>query len=158
MPQYIYRLGLVTATVLLSLTSTIKLPGTPGNWAVSAQAQTTQEQTNEALRLNKVGLWQFTTGQFREALQTFEQVLGIVKAIGDRKSEGSVLNNIGEVYRNLGQYPQALKRNGVDSLEDITSLVTNGKNIMSAYKDRLSQQQIQDVSAYVLEQAAKDWH
>jgi cytochrome c6 len=53
---------------------------------------------------------------------------------------------------------KALKRNGVDSLEDIASLVTNGKNIMSAYKDRLSQQQIQDVSAYVLEQAAKDWH
>ncbi|HEY9821870.1 MAG TPA: c-type cytochrome [Candidatus Sericytochromatia bacterium] len=53
---------------------------------------------------------------------------------------------------------KALKRNGVDSLEEIASLVTNGKNIMSAYKDRLSEQQIQDVSAYVLEQAAKDWH
>jgi cytochrome c6 len=53
---------------------------------------------------------------------------------------------------------KALKRNGVDSLEDIAALVTNGKNVMSAYKDRLSQQQIQDVSAYVLEQAAKDWH
>ncbi|HEY9890544.1 MAG TPA: CHAT domain-containing tetratricopeptide repeat protein [Candidatus Sericytochromatia bacterium] len=94
--------------MLLSLTSTIKLPGTPLDWAVSAQAQTTQEQTNEALRLNKVGLWQFTTGQFREALQTFEQVLGIVKAIGERQGEGTVLNNIGEVYRSLGQYPQAL--------------------------------------------------
>lgn len=52
---------------------------------------------------------------------------------------------------------KALKRNKVDSLEEIIALVTNGKNIMSAYKDRLSQQQIQDVSAYVLEQAAKDW-
>jgi cytochrome c6 len=52
---------------------------------------------------------------------------------------------------------KALKRNGVDSLEEIISLVTNGNNIMSAYKDRLSEQQIQDVSAYVLEQAEKDW-
>lgn len=52
---------------------------------------------------------------------------------------------------------KALKRNQVNSLESIAALVSNGKNIMSAYKDRLSQQQIQDVSAYVLEQAEKDW-
>lgn len=52
---------------------------------------------------------------------------------------------------------KALKRNNLDSLEEIASLVSNGKNIMSAYKDKLSEQQIQDVSAYVLEQAAKDW-
>lgn len=53
---------------------------------------------------------------------------------------------------------KALKRNHVDSLAEIASLVSNGKNIMSAYKDKLSEQEIQDVSAYVLEQAAKDWH
>ncbi|MGB5961664.1 MAG: c-type cytochrome [Coleofasciculaceae cyanobacterium] len=52
---------------------------------------------------------------------------------------------------------KALKRNHLDSLQEIASLVSNGKNIMSAYKDKLSEQQIQDVSAYVLEQAAKDW-
>lgn len=51
----------------------------------------------------------------------------------------------------------ALKRNGMDSLEAIASLVANGKNNMSAYKDRLTEQQIEDVSAYVLEQAEKDW-
>lgn len=53
---------------------------------------------------------------------------------------------------------KALKKNHLDSLESIASLVSNGKNIMSAYKDKLSEQQIQDVSAYVLEQAAKDWY
>ncbi len=52
---------------------------------------------------------------------------------------------------------RALKRNGMDSLEAIASLVANGKNNMSAYKDRLTEQQIEDVSAYVLEQAEKDW-
>ena len=108
MNQRLYRLGLVTATLLLSLTSTIKLPGIPLDWAVSAQAQTNQDRRDEALRLNDVGLRQLNTGQFREALQTFEQALAIVRAIGDRKSEGTVLNNIGAVY-NLGQYPQALK-------------------------------------------------
>jgi cytochrome c6 len=52
---------------------------------------------------------------------------------------------------------KALKRNGVDSRFAIASLVANGKNNMSAYKDRLSEKQIEDVSAYVLEQAEKGW-
>ncbi|NEP01228.1 MAG: c-type cytochrome [Symploca sp. SIO2E9] len=57
--------------------------------------------------------------------------------------------------KNLKQ--RALHRNGFDSLEAIISLVKNGKNNMSAYKDRLSASEIETVSAYVLEQAAKDW-
>ncbi len=57
--------------------------------------------------------------------------------------------------KNLKQ--KALKRNGMDSIEAISSIVANGKNNMSAYKDRLSEQQIQDVSTYVLDQAEKDW-
>jgi cytochrome c6 len=52
---------------------------------------------------------------------------------------------------------KALKRNGVESRFAIASLVANGKNNMSAYKDRLSEKQIEDVSAYVLEQAEKGW-
>lgn len=52
---------------------------------------------------------------------------------------------------------KALKKYGMDSLEAISSIVTNGKNNMSAYKDRLTTEQIQDVSAYVLKQAQKDW-
>ena len=57
--------------------------------------------------------------------------------------------------KNLKQ--KALRRNGMDSIEAISSIVANGKNNMSAYKDRLSEQQITDVSAYVLDQAEKDW-
>jgi cytochrome c6 len=45
----------------------------------------------------------------------------------------------------------------MDSEDAIASLVTNGKNNMSAFKDRLSANQIEDVSAYVLEQAEKGW-
>lgn len=52
---------------------------------------------------------------------------------------------------------KALKRNHVDSQVAIASLVTNGKNNMSAYKDRLSAKEIEDVAAYVLEQAEKGW-
>ncbi|HEY9864425.1 MAG TPA: c-type cytochrome [Candidatus Obscuribacterales bacterium] len=52
---------------------------------------------------------------------------------------------------------KALENNHVDTLEAISSLVTNGKNNMSAYKDRLTEAEIQEVSAYVLEQAQKNW-
>lgn len=57
--------------------------------------------------------------------------------------------------KNLKQ--KALKRYGMDSIANIANLVANGKNIMPAYKDRLSEQQILDVSAYVLSQAENDW-
>ena len=45
----------------------------------------------------------------------------------------------------------------MDSEDAIANIVANGKNNMSAYKDRLSAQQIMDVSAYVLSQAQTDW-
>lgn len=57
--------------------------------------------------------------------------------------------------KNLKQ--KVLKRNGMDTLEAIASLVANGKNNMSAFKDRLNSAEIIDVSAYVLDQAEKGW-
>lgn len=64
--------------------------------------------------------------------------------------------NIVRRGKNLKQ--RALKRNQMDSLEAIASLVENGKNAMPAYKERLSQQQTIAVSNYVLEQAEQGWH
>lgn len=52
---------------------------------------------------------------------------------------------------------KALQRNQMDSIEAIAQLVTHGKANMSAYKDRLTPSEIQDVSAYVWEQAAQGW-
>ncbi len=52
---------------------------------------------------------------------------------------------------------KALKRNKVDSLDSIINLVTHGKNNMSAYEERLTQDEIQLVSQYVLEQANNNW-
>jgi tetratricopeptide (TPR) repeat protein len=42
-------------------------------------------------------------------LEKYQQALVIVREIGERLGEGVVLNNIGEVYNNLGQYPKALE-------------------------------------------------
>ncbi|MDX2096176.1 MAG: c-type cytochrome, partial [Leptolyngbyaceae cyanobacterium bins.59] len=48
---------------------------------------------------------------------------------------------------------KALQKNQVDTVDAIVNLVTNGKNNMSAYKDRLTLEEIATVSTYVLEQA-----
>jgi cytochrome c6 len=57
--------------------------------------------------------------------------------------------------KNLKQ--KALEKNGYSTVEAIAQIVTNGKSNMSAYKDRLTPEQIQTVAAYVLEQAAAGW-
>ena len=52
---------------------------------------------------------------------------------------------------------KALHNNKVDTVETIAALVTAGKGNMSAYGDKLSPVEIETVSRYVLDQAAKDW-
>ncbi|MEH2225387.1 cytochrome c6 PetJ [Nostoc sp.] len=70
---------------------------------------------------------------------------------------GCHINGSNIIRRGKNLKKPALKKYGMDSIEAVTSIVTNGKNNMSAYKERLSEQQIQDVAAYVLEQAEKGW-
>lgn len=79
-----------------------------------------------------------------------EQIFG-VHCAGCHVNGGNIVRR----GKTLGQ--KALKKYGMDSHEAIANLVTNGKNNMPAYKDRLSEQQIKDVSAYVLEQAEQGW-
>jgi cytochrome c6 len=52
---------------------------------------------------------------------------------------------------------KALQKNGVDSVEAIAQLVTQGKGLMSAYGDRLSAEEIAVVANYVTEQAKQNW-
>ena len=101
-------LSLATATLLLSLTSPL-LPLTLKFEPLVVQAQTTQNRNTEAMRLYEEGRQQLNRGQFREALETFQQALVIVRAIGVRQGEWLILSNIGAVYNALGQYPKALE-------------------------------------------------
>jgi len=50
-----------------------------------------------------------------------------------------------------------LERYGNNSLEAIVNQVTKGKGAMPAFRGRLTDQQIEDVAAYVLEKAEKGW-
>jgi cytochrome c6 len=52
---------------------------------------------------------------------------------------------------------KTLHKNQVDTVAAIAALVTAGKGNMSAYGDRLTVSEINTVSAYVLDQAEKDW-
>lgn len=70
---------------------------------------------------------------------------------------GCHINGSNIIRRGKNLKQKALKKYGMDSVANISNLVTNGKGIMPAYKDRLSEQQIIDVSAYVLSQAETDW-
>lgn len=70
---------------------------------------------------------------------------------------GCHVNGGNIVRRNKTLQLRSLDRNKVNTIDAIATLVANGKANMSAYKDRLSQSEIEDVSAYVLEQAQKGW-
>ena len=52
---------------------------------------------------------------------------------------------------------KALHNNKVDTVETIAALVSAGKGNMSAYATKLTPVEIEAVSQYVLDQAAKDW-
>ncbi|MGB7440271.1 MAG: CHAT domain-containing protein [Coleofasciculaceae cyanobacterium] len=103
------HLGLFAVVLLLSLTPLLQLPGT--SWKISrvlAQESTTQDRKVEAERLYREGIEQFNRGQFREALQIFQEALVIVRKIGELQDEGKILNNLGVIYRRLGEYSEAL--------------------------------------------------
>ncbi len=70
---------------------------------------------------------------------------------------GCHINGSNIIRRGKNLKMNALKKNGMDSIEAITSIVTNGKSNMSAYKDRLTAPEIQEVATYVLQQAEKNW-
>jgi cytochrome c6 len=52
---------------------------------------------------------------------------------------------------------KALKRNGVETEAAIATLIHQGKGIMPAFADRLSEAEIAALAAYVLEQAEAGW-
>jgi cytochrome c6 len=52
---------------------------------------------------------------------------------------------------------RALQRNGVDSVDAIAALITHGKGLMSAYRDRLSPAEINLLAEYVWQRSQNHW-
>lgn len=105
--RHLHRLGYVAATLILLQVFPLQIGFRPLGISV-ARGQTSEQRRNEAARLNQLGLQQLNKGELQEALKAFEQALAMTKQIGDKDAERVILNNIGEVYRSLGQYPEAL--------------------------------------------------
>jgi cytochrome c6 len=78
-------------------------------------------------------------------------------AVFEANCAGCHINGGNIVRRGKNLKSKALHKHKVDTQEAIASLVTNGKGIMSAYGDKLTPEQIADVSAYVLQQAEQGW-
>jgi len=64
-------------------------------------------------------------------------------------------NNLINAAKNLKA--ETLHQYGMDSIEAITTQVTNGKAAMPAFKGRLNAEQIDAVANYVLSQSEKGW-
>ncbi len=58
---------------------------------------------------NNVGRLYDGRGEYRQALQIYEQALAIEREAGDAAAESTSLNNMGDDYRALGQYSTAIQ-------------------------------------------------
>jgi cytochrome c6 len=70
---------------------------------------------------------------------------------------GCHINGGNIVKRNKNLKQKTLQKYKMDSADAIAEIVTNGKNNMPAYRDRLSESEIKAVAAYVLERAENNW-
>ena len=52
---------------------------------------------------------------------------------------------------------KALKRYGYEEVGAIAQIITNGKGIMPAYSDRLTEEEVRAIAQYVLTQAETGW-
>lgn len=75
----------------------------------------------------------------------------------EKECAGCHVNGGNIVRRGKNLKQRALKRHGVDSIEAIATLITNGKGLMSAYGDRLSPEAIDLLANYVWERAQENW-
>ena len=66
-----------------------------------------ESPASEAIQLYYRGDEQVDRGELKEALATFDRALQMARVEGDRQLEAVILNDIGVVHRNLGNYPLA---------------------------------------------------
>lgn len=96
-----------------------------------------------------------TTPAARAASTPGDPVLG--SQIFETHCAGCHLHGGNIVRRGKTLKLKALQKNNMASIPAIAEIVTNGKANMSAYRDRLTDLEIQTVAAYVLEQAEQGW-
>src|SRR5262245_39283511 len=68
----------------------------------------TGDRRGEAATLTNIGNVDSLRGEWLNALDLYNQALGLPRAVGDRHGEAGMLNNIGGVYDTLGENEKAL--------------------------------------------------
>ena len=92
-----------------------------------------------------------------EALAASEVNLDNGAAVFKANCAGCHVNGGNIVRRGKNLKLKTLHKRQVDTEAAIAELVTNGKGIMSAYGDKLTAEEIANVSAYVLQRAEENW-
>ena len=102
-------LRIIIVTLLLSFAATAELKAVAGVANLTlAQAQTAQNQKNEADRLLTEGKQKLKQNQFQAALEEFEKALALYQQAKDRKSESDTFYSIGDVYYAQTEFSQAI--------------------------------------------------
>ncbi|MEH2145443.1 CHAT domain-containing protein [Nostoc sp.] len=99
---------LVTLLLSFAVTGELKAVAAVANLTL-AQAQTAQNQKDEADRLLTEGKQKLKQNQFQSALETFEKALALYKQVKDRKGEGNTLYSIGYVYYDQAKFAEAIE-------------------------------------------------
>lgn len=98
-----------------------------------ALAETATSCDGDADCLLEQGIQQYQTGQLVEAARSFQQAVEHYRQDEDRKGEADALNNLGETYRNLSQYPQAIA-----TLEQALTSMQGLENVCPRHMERSS--------------------
>jgi tetratricopeptide (TPR) repeat protein len=80
-------------------------------WLVAALAASRQigDRRSEGRALGNLGLAYADLGEFRLAIELYEQRLDIAREISDRRGESATLSNLGNSYVNLGKVRRAIE-------------------------------------------------
>ncbi|MGD1865745.1 MAG: c-type cytochrome [Phormidesmis sp.] len=75
----------------------------------------------------------------------------------EQNCAGCHVNGGNVIRRGKNLKKKAMVRNGYSDVDAIAQIITNGKGIMSAYGDRLNEEEIGAIAQYVHEQSEAGW-
>ncbi len=98
------------ATAAFRLAGHYRLTGLyPAAWTLNEEVLSHNISPKQnANAMNSLGILSISTGDYETALTYLEQSLTIQQQIGDKKGEGTTLNNISQIYDARGDYETAL--------------------------------------------------
>lgn len=122
----------------LAITGTVTIPAFWVSLTSSALAQTQSDSKAEADRLLEQGVYKYQVSQYAAAIAFYHKALVIYQKLGDLLGQGTVFNNLAEIYRILGNYIKALDyyQEALDirqNLKDSSGLSIILNNIGSVY-------------------------